>query len=124
MPQAPISKLAVAAFLASLLVCVPGAGVLALVLGWLAHRRMNEARGRLRGEGFVAAAVALGLLGTVGQLLAVFVWSSTLEFFDELEAASSTLAVVEVDLETGARRILDDGPGEDTCPAWLGPDDL
>ncbi|RMG13563.1 MAG: hypothetical protein D6729_14745 [Deltaproteobacteria bacterium] len=111
------SGLAIAAVVVGLLLCVPGAGLLALLLAYLAHRTLLR-HPELSGEGWIAAAVALGLLTTLGQILAFFVWATTTEFFSTLAEATEDVALYEVAVDSGRRRLVFDGAGEERCPAY------
>lgn len=56
------SGLAIAALVCSLIVCVPGLGVIGLILGLIAMFTIGSSDGRVRGKGLAAAAIILGLL--------------------------------------------------------------
>lgn len=64
-PRLPTSHLAIWAFVTSLLLCCPLTGLVSVFLGFLAHRRIVAADGRLGGRRLALAAIAIGTAGTV-----------------------------------------------------------
>jgi hypothetical protein len=69
----PRSQLALAAFITSLTLCCPLTGMVAVFLGFLAHRRIQASGGRLGGRRLAFSAIAIGTASTVIWL---FSWDS------------------------------------------------
>jgi hypothetical protein len=60
-----VSGLAVSSLIFGILCCIPGMGLIALVLGGAAMLAISRSDGRLTGRGLATAGLVLGLLGTI-----------------------------------------------------------
>jgi hypothetical protein len=65
-PQRPrVSGLAVASLVFGLLCCIPGSGLIGVILGGAGLIRIGRSEGRLTGRGMALIGLVLGLLGTL-----------------------------------------------------------
>src|SRR5262245_35170588 len=60
-----VSGLAVASLIFGLLCCIPGSGLLGVILGGAGLIRIGQAEGRLSGRGLAMIGIVLGMLSTV-----------------------------------------------------------
>lgn len=112
-PGADTSLAAVFALLFGLIPFVPGAGLVAIVLGVFGLRAVAQGR---PGKGMAIAGIVLGAFGTVFCCgpIGVFSWLIT-----SSPSSSDTMAIYELDLATKRERLVVDLPGLDTCPVYL-----
>lgn len=115
-PAPPTSPWAVAAFVLG----VVGAFLLAVVVGLIAKRKIRESGGRVGGDGFATAGIALGLAwGVVGVAVIALSQSDAFDAKnrDDYTGARRSLAVVVDQLETA----LDQDDGQGACDNLLTP---
>jgi len=62
------SGLAIASLVCSLIVCIPGLGLIGLILGCIAVVLIGSSEGRVRGKGLATAAIIVGLLATTAWI--------------------------------------------------------
>ncbi|MDG2022677.1 MAG: DUF4190 domain-containing protein [Phycisphaerales bacterium] len=108
--QAPRSQLAVAAFITSLALCCPLTGMVAVFLGFLAHRRITASGGRLGGRRLALAAIAIGTASTVIWL---FSWDAFGKWY---------LEALEERMLGTTRSMIEDAAEGDLAAASLGFD--
>ncbi|MBC7771442.1 MAG: DUF4190 domain-containing protein [Pyrinomonadaceae bacterium] len=75
LPQGPqrTSGLAIASLICSLIVCLPGLGVIGLILGVIAFMVIGGSNGRLKGRGLAMAGIILGLVVSVVWTVGIIV---------------------------------------------------
>ena len=103
----PTSHLAIWAFVTSLLLCCPLTGLVSVFLGFLAHRRIVAAEGRLGGRRLALAAIAIGTAGTVIWL---FSWDAFGRWY---------LESIEDRIEATTRAVVNDAASGDLAAAGL-----
>ena len=103
----PTSHLAIWAFVTSLLLCCPLTGLVSVFLGFLAHRRIVAADGRLGGRRLALAAIAIGTAGTVIWL---FSWDAFGRWY---------LESIEDRIEVTTRAVVNDAVNGDLDAAGL-----
>lgn len=103
----PTSQLSIWAFATSLLLCCPLTGLVSVFLGFLAHRRIVAAEGRLGGRRLALAAIAIGTAGTVVWL---FSWDAFGRWY---------LESIEERIETTTRAMVNDAVNGDVEAAGL-----
>lgn len=72
--DAPLSTLTIIALAAGILSCVPGLGVVAVILAIVAIVSIRGSAGRARGTGLAMAGLVLGGVGTILTVLAIVVF--------------------------------------------------
>ncbi len=99
-----------AAFITSLALCCPLTGMVAVFLGFLAHRRITASGGRLGGRRLALAGIAIGTASTVIWL---FSWDAFGKWY---------LEALEERMLGTTRSMIDDAVAGDLAAASLGFD--
>lgn len=87
-----VSMLAVASLVFGIVCCIPGAGLVALVLGGAGMMAIGRSDGRLAGRGMAIAGLVLGLLGTLWTAL---VGVGAVQLQSQVRYFASTYSFVE-----------------------------
>ncbi|MDZ4755514.1 MAG: hypothetical protein SGJ11_13585 [Phycisphaerae bacterium] len=105
--EAPLSKLAVASVVVSLLTCLPFA-LSGMALGAMSAARIRASRGRLRGMSLAMTAMLFGGVMMIAQLIAIEWARSELSAHYRASAQTLVLATFQAKEATAARQLLGD----------------
>lgn len=83
-PAQRTSALAISSLIFSLACCIPGAGLLGVVLGGAGLLAIGRSNGRLSGSGFAATGIVVGLIVSVLWLAGTFGFASMFRLYAEM----------------------------------------